>query len=131
MDHGSCYRDESLLSEDGLHLTKVGKKCLCKGSRGPGEEGFKLCPVGERDVHSKPSSMKITVNGKTADLKGMAHMQGIINLRESSKTKSLRHSYEGLRCLYTNAQSMGNKQEELEVLIKERDCDLIGIRETW
>ena len=26
---------------------------------------------------------------------------------------------------------MGNKQEELEVLIKERDYDLIGITETW
>ena len=67
-----------------------------KGSCGPGEEGFKLSPMGERDVHSKPSSMEMTVDGKTADLKGMAHMQGTINLRDSSKTKSLRHSYEGL-----------------------------------
>ena len=31
LDHGSRYHDEALLSEDGLHLTKVGKKCLSKG----------------------------------------------------------------------------------------------------
>ena len=41
--------------------------------------------MGEQDVHSKPSSMEITVDGKTADLKGMAHMQGTINLQESKK----------------------------------------------
>ena len=58
-------------------------------------------------------------------------MQGNINLWENSKTKSLGYSYEELRCLHTNAQSMGNQQEELEVRIKERDYDLIGITETW
>ncbi|XP_050797305.1 uncharacterized protein LOC127045326 [Gopherus flavomarginatus] len=36
-----------------------------------------------------------------------------------------------LRCLYTNARSMGNKQEELEVLINKYNYDIVGITETW
>ena len=32
---------------------------------------------------------------------------------------------------YTNAQSMGDKQNELELLIHEGKYDLIGITETW
>ncbi|XP_050786243.1 uncharacterized protein LOC127037978 isoform X1 [Gopherus flavomarginatus] len=36
-----------------------------------------------------------------------------------------------LRCMYTNARSLGNKQEELEVLAESRNYDVIGITETW
>ncbi|CAM4502766.1 unnamed protein product [Lepidochelys kempii] len=36
-----------------------------------------------------------------------------------------------LKCLYTNAQSLGNKQGELEVLVMSRNYDMIGITETW
>ena len=36
-----------------------------------------------------------------------------------------------LKCLYTNAWSMGNKQEELETCTLLQGCDLIGITETW
>ncbi|CAM4672926.1 unnamed protein product [Lepidochelys kempii] len=36
-----------------------------------------------------------------------------------------------LKCLYTNAQSLGNKQGELEVLVMSRNYDVIGITETW
>ena len=31
LDHGSRYRDEALLSEDGLHLSKMGKNVFAKG----------------------------------------------------------------------------------------------------
>uniref|UniRef100_A0A670IE66 Reverse transcriptase domain-containing protein n=1 Tax=Podarcis muralis TaxID=64176 RepID=A0A670IE66_PODMU len=37
----------------------------------------------------------------------------------------------GLQCLYTNAQSMGNKQDELELLVQQTKYDIIGITETW
>ena len=37
---------------------------------------------------------------------------------------------QGLRCLYTNAQRMGNKQNELGLLTHEGKYDLIGITET-
>ncbi|CAM5130792.1 unnamed protein product [Natator depressus] len=34
-------------------------------------------------------------------------------------------------CAYTNAQSLGNKQGELEVLVMSGNYDVIGITETW
>ncbi|GAB0180798.1 hypothetical protein GRJ2_000545100 [Grus japonensis] len=36
-----------------------------------------------------------------------------------------------LKCLYVNAWSMGDKQEELETCVCLQGCDLIGITETW
>jgi len=36
-----------------------------------------------------------------------------------------------LKCLYTNAHSMGNKQEELETVVQLGKYDLIAIMETW
>jgi len=36
-----------------------------------------------------------------------------------------------LKCLYTNACSIGNKQEELEICVRSQGHDLIAIRETW
>ena len=36
-----------------------------------------------------------------------------------------------LKCLYTNVQSMGNKQEELQVCVCLQGCDVIGITEAW
>jgi len=36
-----------------------------------------------------------------------------------------------LKCVYTNARSMGNKQEELEAIIQQNGYDLVAITETW
>ena len=36
-----------------------------------------------------------------------------------------------LKCIYTNAHSMGNKQEELEAIVQQANYDLIAINETW
>ncbi|GAB0199663.1 hypothetical protein GRJ2_002431700 [Grus japonensis] len=36
-----------------------------------------------------------------------------------------------LKCLYANARSMGNKQEELETCVCLQGYDIIGITETW
>ena len=36
-----------------------------------------------------------------------------------------------LKCLYTNAHSMGNKQEELETVAQLEKYDQIAIMETW
>ena len=35
-----------------------------------------------------------------------------------------------LKCVYTNARSMGNKQEELEAIIQQDGYDLVAITET-
>jgi len=34
------------------------------------------------------------------------------------------------KCVYTNAHSMGNKQEELEAIIQQDSYDLVAITET-
>ena len=36
-----------------------------------------------------------------------------------------------LKCIYTSAHSMGNKQEELEAIVREANYDLVAIMETW
>ena len=36
-----------------------------------------------------------------------------------------------LKCIYTNARSMGNKQEELEAIVQREGYDLVAITETW
>lgn len=41
------------------------------------------------------------------------------------------HLGASLKYLYTNAHSLENKQEELEVGVKLQDYDLIGIMEMW
>jgi len=35
------------------------------------------------------------------------------------------------KCIYTNACSMGNKQEELEAIVQQDRYDLVAITETW
>ena len=36
-----------------------------------------------------------------------------------------------LKCIYTNARSMGNKQEELEAIVRQASYDLVATPETW
>ena len=36
-----------------------------------------------------------------------------------------------LKCIYTNARSMSNKQEELEAIVRQANCDLAATTETW
>jgi len=36
-----------------------------------------------------------------------------------------------LKCLYNNAHSMGNKQEELEATVLLESYDLVAVTETW
>jgi len=36
-----------------------------------------------------------------------------------------------LKCIYTNAHSVGNKQEELAAIVRQANYDLVGITETW
>ncbi|GAB0202630.1 hypothetical protein GRJ2_002728600 [Grus japonensis] len=36
-----------------------------------------------------------------------------------------------LKCIYTNARSLGNKQEELEAIVQQDSYDLVAITEKW
>ena len=52
------------------------------------------------------------------------------HIREGSSEKATRPIAK-LKCLHTNAHSMGNKQEELETVVQLGKYDLIAITETW
>ena len=41
------------------------------------------------------------------------------------------HKETKLMCLYTNARSIGNKQEELEAIVCSESYDIVAITETW
>lgn len=49
---------------------------------------------------------------------------------QKGSTKKVRQSAVQLKCLYTNARSMDNKQEELEAAIQLESYDLIAVTET-
>lgn len=53
------------------------------------------------------------------------------NLISSLKEKISPKKINNLKCLYTNATSLGNKFEELELITKVENIDLIFITETW
>ncbi|GAB0188677.1 hypothetical protein GRJ2_001333000 [Grus japonensis] len=62
---------------------------------------------------------------------------GISQANQSSDKCSLAASQDvnqktnHLKCMYTNAHSLGNKQEELELHTQSESYDIIGITETW
>ena len=62
---------------------------------------------------------------------------------EGNKTRSTRDEPRGtvmglgvrhgaqLKCIYSNAHRMGNRQRELEAIVWQANCDLVAITETW
>ena len=40
-------------------------------------------------------------------------------------------SIDQLKCIYTNAHSMGNKREELEAIVRQGNYDVVAITGTW
>lgn len=36
-----------------------------------------------------------------------------------------------MKCIYTNAHSMGNKHEELEAIEQQKNYDMVALMETW
>lgn len=36
-----------------------------------------------------------------------------------------------MKCIYTNAHSMGNKHEELEAIEQQKNHDMVALMETW
>ncbi|RMC14259.1 hypothetical protein DUI87_09350 [Hirundo rustica rustica] len=50
---------------------------------------------------------------------------------KGGKPESGVESVAQLRCPYTNAHSMGNKEEEREAMVQQQSCDVVAITETW
>lgn len=57
----------------------------------------------------------------------MNHLKSI----RTCSSKKVTWSIAELKCLHTNACNMGNKQEELEVIVELESYNLIAITETW
>ncbi|KAK4815341.1 hypothetical protein QYF61_000173 [Mycteria americana] len=55
---------------------------------------------------------------------------GHVGIR-ASPPKKLVGSITQLKCICTNAHSMGNKQEELEAIVQQENYDIVAITETW
>jgi len=74
-------------------------------------------------------------NGKDASviyvLETMEKPQnGHVGIR-ASPPKKVSGSIAQVKCIYTNARSMGNKQEELEALVQLENYNIAAITETW
>jgi len=110
-------------------------------------EGFKLKDSGDggqsRNAQPIPSGWVLCVASQSSDKCSSAMSQA-----EKQKANNLKGGHghgrsfctppgkpacssSSLKCLYTNARSMGNKQEELEVCAWLQGHDLAAITETW
>ncbi|PKU36737.1 nipped-b-like protein [Limosa lapponica baueri] len=55
----------------------------------------------------------------------------VAEMREEVERFEVAQSTAQLKCLYTNARSTGNKQEELEATMLLESYDIVAITETW
>jgi len=78
------------------------------------------------------SSNNCSLAASQADSQKANHLKGVSGYGGSFCTTPGKPacSITSLKCLYTNACSMGNKEEELEICVWLQDHDLIAITET-
>ncbi|GAB0205340.1 hypothetical protein GRJ2_002999600 [Grus japonensis] len=79
------------------------------------------------------SSNKCSLAASQDENQKASHHTGVYGYGGSSCTPPGKPpcSMTSLKCVYTNACSMGNKQEELEVCVQSQGHDLIAVTETW
>ncbi|PKU49495.1 nipped-b-like protein [Limosa lapponica baueri] len=59
-----------------------------------------------------------------------AHVNDQVGIR-ASPTKNVMGSIAQLKCIYTNAHTMGNKQQELEAIVQPVNYDIVAVTDTW
>ncbi|GAB0206897.1 hypothetical protein GRJ2_003155300 [Grus japonensis] len=75
-------------------------------------------------------------NGEPCDSKdtrvidGLETMEHQVGIR-ASPLKKVTGSVAQLKCIYTKAHSIDNKQEELEAIVQQENYDIVAITETW
>jgi len=110
-------------------------------------EGFKLKDSGSGgqslNAQAIPSVWRLSVGNQSSDKCSSAASQA-----EKQKTNNLKGGHghgrffctppgkpacssSSLKCLYTNARNMGNKQEGLEICVQSQGHGLTAITETW
>ena len=83
--------------------------------------------MGKGDVPARGT--KEPVDANTLESNGETPVNRPIGIRNDSSKKVMRPIAQ-LKCLYTNACNMGNKQKELEAMVQLENQDLIAITET-
>ena len=80
-------------------------------------------PLNSKVVETKEQNFKGSAEGKeNKQLKKIDNMKGNIRIQKST-----------LNCMYTNARSVfnNNKREEIGLLLRNNDIDILGITESW
>ncbi|KAK4811256.1 hypothetical protein QYF61_022153 [Mycteria americana] len=72
----------------------------------------------------EPGDTEATGAKRETPVKCLKAHKGCSSMKEARTTAQL-------KCLYTNAHSMGNKQEELEAIVHQENYDMVAITETW
>ncbi|KAK4830743.1 hypothetical protein QYF61_013193 [Mycteria americana] len=72
----------------------------------------------------EPGDTEATGAKRETPVKRLKARKGCSSMKETRTTAQL-------KCLYTNARSMGNKQEELEAIVHQENYDMVAIMETW
>lgn len=106
-NHGAVYSVPDLLAAD-VSLLSQRRKRICPGDGRACSEGFKLGMKWEGD-NTRPTRDEL--RGR---MMGLGVRQGAL-----------------LKCIYTSARNMGNKQEELKPIVRQENCDSIATMETW
>ena len=84
-----------------------------------------------RLASEQPGSGKSAVSGQCASEDLCSVVSVRVRNRELHSSNCAASVGAQLKCLYANAHSTGNKQEELEVCAHLQGCDIIIITVTW
>ena len=145
--NGTFFNDYNLLGGNGTHLSRKGKGIFgsrlsslmwralnwstCGGAGQSHNAKDILSGWGIRVANQSSDKCSLAVSQadkqKSNNLKG-GHGHGRSSCTPPGKSACTSSS---LKHLYTNAHSMGNKQEELEICVWSQGHNLIAVRETW
>ncbi|GAB0205338.1 maestro heat-like repeat-containing protein family member 7 [Grus japonensis] len=122
MFEGQCASEVLPSAPQCAEYTGAHLKCPCTNVRSTLAISVE---VGNRDPRSSKDA-KIDDVLETTEVPENSH----IGIR-ASPPKKMSGSIAKLNCVYTNACSMGNKQEELEAIVQLENYDIVAITETW
>ena len=118
------FNEYSLFGRDGIHLSRRGRRIFARRLADLlSESRFKLTNLGG-SVQS--CDICISISNRVDECTYQSSEECSPTL---SKGKNPKSSH--LRCIYTNARSLANKWEELELHAQSESYDVIGITETW
>lgn len=114
---------------DWLHFTKTGNNVFGK------QLAQLICRSSNKHWRGRrpflvPNPKHESQDNKSDHEEGGGEKEGTLWHAAGDVGNKCRINHKGLRCLYSNAQSMENKQGELEILVHEAN-KIAAITETW